>query len=121
MTPSLDDWVWVEAMLHQAMLGVLSTNVRQVCLAYKNGWEIMAVLEQPCEHDADDIQDIADETSILIEEIKARISPAAHALISTSVIHSVNPLENPNSVDCRIVFRRKEVTPGYHSASIDSA
>lgn len=116
MKPTLEDWVWVQAMLNQAMIGLVSTNVRQVCLAYENGWKISVVLEHPCEQDGDDIQEIADETSILLEDIKNRISSAAYSGISTSVICNTKPLENPVTADCRIVFRRKELPPN-HSRS----
>ncbi|ROT97422.1 hypothetical protein EB810_06040 [Altererythrobacter sp. FM1] len=121
MKPSLDDWVWVQAMLSQAMIGVVSTNVRQMCLVYKNGWVIEAILEQPRDQDVDDIQDIADETSIYLEDIKDRISPAAHASILASTICSTEPLENPASSDCRIIYRRKEgVAARNHSAAPSS-
>ena len=90
------------------MLGLVSTNVRQLSLAYEDGWKILAVLEKQCEQDVDDIQDIADETSILIEEIKDRISFAASACVTTSFVCSANTLDNVASIDCRIIFRRKE-------------
>jgi hypothetical protein len=116
MGPTLEDWVWVQTMLNQAMVGLVSTNVRQICLAYENGWNISAVLEHPCEQDVDDIQEIADETSILLVDIKDRISSAAYSRISTSVTCSTKPLRNPKAADCRVVFRRKEL-PGTHSCS----
>jgi hypothetical protein len=109
MKPSFDDWVWVQAMLVQAMIGVVSTNVRQICLLFENGWKISATLEHPNEQDVDDIQDIADEMSIFMEDIKDRISPCAYTAVSTSISSSSDQLENSNSPDCRIVFRRKEV------------
>jgi len=121
MKPTLDDWVWVEAMLIQAMVGLVSTNVRQICLAYENGWKILAVLEQRCDQDIDDLEDIADETSIFIEDIKDRITAAAYTRISTSVVSSTTPLEKPSFVDCRVVFRRKEVAPRHHSSAAGSS
>jgi hypothetical protein len=114
--PTLEDWVWVGAMLNQAMIGMISTNVRQICLTYEDGWKISVVLERPCEQDIDDIQDLADETSILLIDIKNRISFAANSGISTSFICHARPLENPLTADCRIVFRRKEIRPD-HSCS----
>lgn len=117
MKPSLDDWVWVQAMLTQAMIGVVSTNVRQISLVYENGWMIEAVLERPCVHDVEDIQDIADETGIQFEDIKDRISSAAYARISALTICSTEPLENLVSADRRIIYRRKELAPRDQSAA----
>lgn len=120
MKPSLDDWVWVQAMLSQAMIGMVSTNVRQICLAYENGWMIEAVLERPCAQDVDDIQDIADDTVIEFENIKERISLAAYANVTALTICSTELLENPVSADRRIVYRRKEVAPRNHSSAVGS-
>lgn len=117
MKPSLEDWVWVEAMLIQAMIGVVSTNVRQICLGYKEGWVIEAVLERSCAQDVGDIHDIADETSIYMVDIKDRISPAAYARISVSTFCSIEPLENPVSTNRRIVYRRKEVASRNHPSA----
>lgn len=107
--PTLTDWVWVQAMLNQAMIGVVSTNVRQISLDYCDAWRISVVLEKSCEQDVDDIQEIAVDACILIGEIKDRISPSISGEVLTSVSQSTKRLENSNTPNSRIVYRRKEV------------
>lgn len=106
--PSLDDWVWVLAMLNQAMLGVISTNIRQICLSYENGWKIVAIVEHPNEEDNEDIEDIAVETGIFMEDIKDRLSSCAYARVTAEINVEKATLKNPTSSACRIVYRRKE-------------
>ena len=106
--PNLDDWVWVQAMLNQAMLGVISTNIRQICLCYNNGWKIVTIVEHPNEEDIEDIEDIAVETGIFMEGIKDRLSPCAYTRVATVIDVNKGSLENPTSLNCRIVYRRKE-------------
>ena len=107
--PTLNDWVWVLAMLNQALLGVISTNVRQICLCYENDWVIKVILENSCDEDVDDFEDIAIETSIFMVDIENRLSESANAKVSASFHVSNGPIEGSQTRDCRIVYERKEV------------
>ena len=111
-TPTLEDWVWVEAMLVQSLIGVISANVRQISLHYEKGeWKIQVVLENPSDIDVEDMEDTADQLGDFIEDIKGRISPCAYAKVFTLVYSNQAPLEFENSSDCRLIYRRKESRP----------
>ncbi len=109
MSPTLNDWVWVQAMLIQSLVGVISSNVRQISLHYeKEEWKFQVVLENACDKDVENMEYTADEMGNFIEDIKDRISPCAYTKVSTSVYSSLEPLEFENALDRRIIYRRKE-------------
>lgn len=107
--PTLEDWVWVEAMLVQSLIGVISANMRQISLHYeKVEWKIQVVLENPSDIDVEDMEYTADQLGDFIEDIKDRISSCAYAKVFTLVYSNQAPLEFENSSDCRLIYRRKE-------------
>ena len=107
--PTLEDWVWVEDMLIQAMIGCITPNIRQIALQYKNdSWIIKVILSEDNEDDRVEIIDIADETSIFLEDLRGRISECAYRKVIPVIEVSDKPLDFKQIENQRLVYRRKE-------------
>lgn len=109
-SPTLNDWVWVEAMVVQSLVGAISTNVRQISLSYDTGvWRLCAVLDKPSAEDVETINATADDVSDLLVDIKDRLSENAYAEVKASVhVVGSEPLDARSMPENRILFRRKE-------------
>lgn len=108
-TPGLNDWVWVEVMLVQALIGAISDNFRQVALCYKdNRWSVEVVLGNENDEDREEISDIVDQFGAYLEDIKGRLSGAAYTRAISQIQVSKAALSFVQSESQRLVFRRKE-------------
>lgn len=107
--PIVQDWLWVEVMLMQAMLGALSTNIRRVALSFRGGcWILAFTLEGDDAEDREEIADILDEFSVFLEGIKDNITSSAYIRAEVVVEVSTGKLECVSSDDTRVIFQRKE-------------
>lgn len=107
--PTLEDWVWVEAMLVQALIGAISENFRQVALCYRGkSWCLDIVLEIDNQEDREEIADIADQLGVLLDDVRDRISASAYARVLSEIHVTNRALNFTQSEDQRLVFRRKE-------------
>ncbi len=107
--PTLNDWLWVEVMLMQAMLGAISSNFRQISLSFKNKkWLLNVTIEKDDKEDRDEILEIADEFSIFIDDIKDKISSTLYVKVDAIIEVSSDSLKFTCDDDTRVIFRRKE-------------
>ena len=107
--PTLDDWLWVELMLVQALIGAISHNFRQVALCRRDAdWCVQVILAEEDADDREEIDDIADQLATLLEDIRDRISASAYARVAAEIQVNRDALEFVQSESQRLVFRRKE-------------
>lgn len=108
--PSLQDWLWVEVMCIQAMIGAISLNFRQVSLSFQNDFWILAVtLEKDSIEDREEVSEISTEFSTFLEDIKDKISKVAYTKVLAKVEISTDmPCPHVQGKSTRILFRRKE-------------
>ena len=107
--PTIQDWIWVEAMFIQAMIGGISTNFRQVALSYENKtWVLTITLEKNDDTDQEEASDIVDEFSVYLEDIRDKISSAAYVKGHAVIEISSGRLEFEQEENIRVLFRRKE-------------
>ena len=108
--PTIQDWLWVEVMFVQAMIGAISANFRQVVLAYENNeWVLIVTLEKDSDEDREEIVDIVEEFSILLEDIKNQISDVAYVKAKAVISITSEKLNSTISKNGRVIFRRKEL------------
>lgn len=108
--PTLQDWVWVEAMLVQALVGVISRNIRRITLSFKDEkWSVIAILEKDDGEDREEIADVIDETAVYLEDIKNIISQAAYTKIECHIEISHDVLKPSQDENTRVIFQRKEM------------
>jgi hypothetical protein len=109
-TPTIQDWLWVEVMFIQAMIGAISSNFRQIVLSYKNSeWILIVILEKDSDEDREEIADIVEEFSIYLEDIKNQISDVAYVNARAVISITSNKLDSKISKNERVIFRRKEL------------
>ncbi len=108
--PSLQDWLWVEVMCIQAMIGAISLNFRQVSLSFQNDCWILAVtLEKDSIEDREEVSEILTEFSTFLEGIKDKISKVAYTKVFANIeISNDMPCPYMQGKSTRILFRRKE-------------
>ncbi len=110
-TPTLQDWLWIEVMFIHAMIGAISSNFRQVALSFRNKrWILVVTLEKDDAEDREEISEIVDEFSILLEDIKDKISSPAYVK-SEAVVEVFGTdikLKTVQDNKTRMLYRRKE-------------
>lgn len=107
--PTRQEWNWFVLMLVQALLGAISANIKVVALRFtQENWVIEVVLFEESASDVDEMNDVADEMSIFIEDIKAEISDLAYKPITCKIAVSTDEISGESSPAHRIVFKRKE-------------
>ena len=107
--PTLQDWLWVEAMLVQSMIGLISPNFRQIALCYKNSeWHLRVTLDEISEEGEDEVLEIVDSFGSTIDNIKNRISKCAYVNVVPDIIIENGPLQFFQNENQRIIYRRKE-------------
>ena len=107
--PSLQDWLWVEVMLVQSMIGAISQNFRQVALCYKNNqWIVRVTLDVLNDEDNEEIGEIVEEFAIMIGDIKDKISKSAYVRVESEILIEDGPLVFSQNEYQRIIYRRKE-------------
>ncbi len=68
---SLEDYLWVEAMFVQSMIGAISSNFREITFSFDGYfWVLKVILEKDIAIDREEISDIIDEFSIYLEDIR---------------------------------------------------
>lgn len=108
--PTVQDWLWIEVMFIQALLGSISSNVRRVAISFdQEEWVLVATLERMNEEDKEEMEDAVDEFSILLEDIKEHITDIAYTKAKAKIIESKDKSTPINNKNMRIVFQRKEV------------
>lgn len=108
--PTVQDWLWIEVMFIQALLGSISSNVSRVVISFdQKEWVLVATLERMNEEDKEEMEDAVDEFSILLEDIKEHITDIAYAKAKAMVLVSKDQSTPINNENMRIVFQRKEV------------
>ena len=107
--PTLQDWLWVEVMLIQSMVGAISSNFRQVVLSYENNeWHLRVTLEEMIDEDREEISDIVDEFAIMLDGIRDKISDSAYVRVVPNIITQKGSLFFQQKINQRIIYRRKE-------------
>ena len=109
--PTIQDWVWIEAMFIQAMIGAISSNFRQIVLSYENNeWVLIVTLEKDSSEDREEVVDIVEEFSIFLEDIKDKISDVAYVTARAVVAITDEKLNSKISKNTeRVIYRRKEL------------
>jgi hypothetical protein len=106
---TLSDWNWAVLMLTQAMIGAISPNFRLVELAFEHEtWVVRVTLREESNADREEINEICDEFSIFLEDVRDRISPQAYARVRADVIFSEDPIILSPYVPARYVFCMRE-------------
>ena len=96
-------------MLTQAMIGAVSPNFRLVELAFEHEtWVVRVTLREESKADREEIDEICDDFSIYLEDVRDRISPQAHVGIIPDVIVSQDHIILSPSVEARYIFRMRE-------------
>jgi|GEM_PF-3173271 len=112
-SPTIEDWLWVEVMLVQALIGAITPNFREVVLSYEDSeWVIVFTLEKESNEDREEIIEIVDEFSIYLEDIKSKISDVAYTHARASTYITSDKLDFKVSKARRVIFRRKEPGKG---------
>ena len=107
--PTLEEWNWHVLMLGQALIGAVSENFRMVSLRFAvDFWEVIVVLKSQDVLDEDVIMDIADDTSIFLEDVRDQLSANAMKRIETRTHISTKTLVVENSETVRVVFKKRE-------------
>jgi len=109
MTLTIYDWLQVQAYVVRHMIGIISSNFREVRLLFEdNMWVIYVCLESDNEEDIEEIEDMVDEVSISIEFNPELISAAANVNNESEI--DIIPKEKRLKHDKEgvILFRRKE-------------
>lgn len=107
--PNVSDWVWVCAMLMQAMIGSVSSNVRMITLEYESDrWNVSFYLEQDDLSDREDAEDIVAEFGGYFDDIRDVISQQAFSTVTYEVIVTQEGMNFTQNEDGRIIFRRRE-------------
>lgn len=106
---TLSDWNWAVLMLTQALIGAVSTNFRLVELAFEHEtWVVRVTLREESKTDREEIDEICDDFSIYLEDVRDRISTQAYVGIVSDVVVSQNPIILSPSVEARYIFRMRE-------------
>lgn len=106
--PTIDEWNWYIVMLGQALLGAISDNVKMITLKFSGDhWLIETIVEERSELDKEEMEEVADELSIYIEDIKDRISNASYKKVSSKIVVFNNNLVAPIGINRRVIFERK--------------
>lgn len=107
--PTLSDWVWIESMFREAMIGAISGNVRQILLRYETAtWHLRVTLSEDDAEDREEMQDVAEQFGVLLEDIKDRISAAAYCPAQSDTIAHQGALTEGSDARQRIMYRRRE-------------
>ncbi|MEL6520485.1 MAG: hypothetical protein AAFQ66_05950 [Pseudomonadota bacterium] len=107
--PSLTDWVWVEAMFRDAMIGAISANVRQIVLRYEtSSWHLRVTLADESLDDREEAEDIVDQFGALLGDIRNKISGAADCPAHYDIVVHQGALTEGSDHRQRILYRRKE-------------
>ncbi|MBM7067864.1 hypothetical protein [Actibacterium sp. 188UL27-1] len=107
--PTLSDWVWIESMFRAAMIGAISSNVRQIVLRYETStWHLRVTLAKEDADDREEMDDIVDQFSVLLEDIKNRISADAYCRAQQDTIVHQGALTEASDTRQRIMYRRRE-------------
>ncbi|WP_341646827.1 hypothetical protein [Thauera sp. SDU_THAU2] len=107
--PTNEDWNWVQLMLMQGLLGAISPNLRRIVLCHEHGqWVIEATLREHCPEDVEEIRDVADETSIFMEDLHGVLTPAAQKGIGCSFVIDAGFLPVVQDEIRRTVFLEKQ-------------
>ena len=105
---SLADWNWAVLMLGQALVGSVSPNFRQVDLAFEDGaWVIHVLLREESSSDTEEAQEICDQFSAYLDDIRDRLSASAYADAVVRIAADSQPLEWPHNSSRRTVFRMR--------------
>jgi hypothetical protein len=93
----------------QALVGAISANIRMIALRFtQDSWVIEVTLCAVNPIDDDEMNDVADEMSIFIEDVKDEISDSAYKRIVCKTTVSADRLAGGDSDACRIVYKRRE-------------
>jgi hypothetical protein len=107
--PSLSDWNWCVLMLTQALLGAVSTNFRAVELDFENSkWIVRVALSEENEGDREEINDVCDDFSIFLDDIRDQLSSRAYARVDPDVFVSKGPIIRDAEAQSRWVFCMRE-------------
>lgn len=109
--PTLEEWNWYELMLHQALIGAISGNIRMISLQFKgDSWVIHAILAKNLPEDKEEIHDVADDMLTYVDDIRSLVSEKIHKKIdvNTKIIPGHEPLFFSRNDFLRIIFKRKE-------------
>ncbi|BDU40907.1 hypothetical protein TUMSATVNIG3_54430 [Vibrio nigripulchritudo] len=105
--PTIEDWLWVEVMLIQAMIGGISRNFKEVLLSFEDEvWVIKVKLRAWSDEDVEEIEDIEDEFSILLDGIKDKISDFSCGKVKSEITLE-DGLASKLKDSERIIFRFK--------------
>jgi hypothetical protein len=105
---SLTDWNWAVLMLNQALHGAISPNFRLVELGFEGGeWVVYIVLRQDDDVDREEADEICDQFSIFLEDVRDRISASAYAPIRPVVTVATARLDSLPSDSRRRVFKMR--------------
>lgn len=106
---TLSDWNWAVLMLTQALIGAVSPNFRLVELVFEHEtWVVRVTLREESKADREEIDEICDDFSIYLEDVRDRISAQAYVGIVSDVIVSQNPIILSPSIEARYIFRMRE-------------
>jgi hypothetical protein len=106
---TLSDWNWAVLMLTQAMIGAVSPNFRLVELAFEHKtWVVRVTLREESKADREEIDEICDEFSIFLEDVRDPICSRAYARIVPDVTVSQDPIILSPAAPTRYVFRMRE-------------
>lgn len=107
--PTLDDWVWVQGMLFQALVGGISPNFRRIILRFSPGrWMVQFYLAEESEEDLEEISDAISYFESYLLDITNRLSPAAASPLDFSVLATSEDLPLEDDIQSRILFQRRE-------------
>jgi hypothetical protein len=110
--PSLDEWNWYTLMLGQALIGAISENIMAVDLSFsENCWVVGVVLNEYKDDDVVEMEDVVDEMSCFIEDVKEKISTMSYKRIICKIYSGKNDVCLHGRPDNRVVFMRKELFP----------
>ncbi len=106
---SLSDWNWAVLMLHQALVGAISPNIRMIELAFEESrWIVRVTLRTDDLQDREEIDDACDTMGAYLEDIHSKLSQDAYSKIVSDVVVSADPLDPSGGLEPRVVFMARE-------------
>jgi len=105
---SLSDWNWAVLMLHQALVGAISPNIRMIELAFEeSNWIVRVTLRTDDLQDREEIEDACDTMGAYLEGIH-ELSQDAYVRIVPDVIVSADPIFLSAGLEPRVIFKARE-------------
>lgn len=106
---SLEDWNWATLMATQALIGLVSPNFRHVVLTYgEDAWNLTATLRSEDPEDRLAVEEVVEQFSSYIADVRDRISPAADRDMVGFIVVSPEEVAPYANADARILFKMRE-------------